>query len=122
LFTEFASGYFAFGVSTVAGLASLLTALSSAFLTSGELPGLAGDPVGEAIGLGLAAAAGVGLAAGGFGGSGFGVSHAPKTAVETAKTDVNIIDLLIFSPLPFYRLTRHGPEAVRWQTSAAGMV
>lgn len=84
------------GVPVANGLASLLTPLSSAFFTSGVDPGLVGDVTGEADGLatGVAVAVADGVA-GGFGDSGFCDSQAPNTAVETAKTDVNINDLLI---------------------------
>jgi hypothetical protein len=83
-----AEGYLAFGVWVADGL-------------TGEAVGLIGVPPGLGVpdgedtgdGAGLARTAGVGDA-GGLGGSGFG-SHAPNTAVETARTVVNINDLLI---------------------------
>ena len=70
--------------------------MSSVFFTSGAVPGLIGETVGDAFGeaTGLAAAAGVEVVAGLFGTTGFG-SQAPNTAVETAKTVDNISDLLI---------------------------
>ena len=70
--------------------------LSSVFFTSGVVPGFTGETVGDATGeaSGLAVVAGVGVAAGLFGTTGFG-SQAPNTAVETAKTVDNINDLLI---------------------------
>lgn len=84
----------------MAGLTSLFTLLSSVFLTSGVVPSLTGVVAGEPVGTGVAGTAvavGAGVA-GLFGISGFGVSQAPNTAVETAKTVVKIIDLLIFTP------------------------
>lgn len=94
------SAYFALGVSVASGLAPLLTPLSSGFFTSGVDPGFVGEVTGEADGLatGVAVAVAAGVA-GGFGASGFGVSQAPNTAVETAKTDVNTNDLLIVFPI-----------------------
>ena len=62
------------------------------------MPGLTGETVGEADGeaTGVAGAIGAGL----FGTLGLG-SQAPNTAVDTAKTVVNIMVLLIvFSPWP----------------------
>ncbi len=85
-------------------------------MTSGVTPAF-GEPVGDAAGLGLATTTGDGLA-GGFGGSGFGCSHAAEMAVAIASTVVRTIDLLIV----FLLLElMHGPGAVRWQTSAAGL-
>ena len=94
--------YFALGVAVAAGLASLFTPLSSVFLTSGVAPGFVGEVTGEADGLatGVAVAVADGVA-GGLGESGFCGSQAPNTAVETAKTDVNINDLLIVFSLLF---------------------
>ena len=88
--------------------------LSSVFLTSGVAPGFPGVPVGD--GAGLAVFTGAGVGAGLLGTAGF-ASQAPRTAAETAKTDVNIKDLLIVFLL---KNIKHGPNAVRWQTSAAG--
>lgn len=113
--------YFAFGVAVAVGFASLLTFLPSAgTLPSIFTPGFTGEPVGDAVGDGdgLAVTTGVGVATGGFGGSGFG-SHAPSTATLAAKTVESIIDLLIVILLILFR---HGLMAVRWQTSAAGMM
>lgn len=78
-----------------------------------------GETVGDATGetSGLAVTAGVGVAAGLFGTTGFG-SQAPSTAVETAKTVDNINDLLIGFLLNDIHAN---PKPVRWQTSAAGM-
>ena len=87
------------GVAVEAGLTSLFVPLSSVFLTSGVVPGLTGVVTGEPVGAGVAGAAvavGAGVA-GLFGISGLG-SQAPNTAVETAKTVVKIIDLLMFTP------------------------
>jgi hypothetical protein len=94
----------AFGVSVTDDLASFLTSLASSFFTSGEVPGLAGEPVGETAGLatGLAEAAGDGEAAG-FGVSVFG-SQAPTMAAEATRTDVNTNDLLIVLLLQRYSL------------------
>ncbi len=62
------------------------------------MPGLTGVVTGEPVGAGVAGATvTVGAGVAGFT-SGFGVSQAPNTAVETAKTVVKIIDLLIFTP------------------------
>ena len=68
----------------------------SAFLSSGDDAGLAGDPVGDADGEadGLDVAVGAGVAGAGFGVSAFG-SQAPRTAAETAKTADNINCLLM---------------------------
>ena len=80
-------------------MASLLTLASSTFFTSGEAPGLAGEPVGEVVGdgTGLDVADGTGVAGVGLGVSPFG-SHAPSTAIEAAKTVDKTTDLLmIFS-------------------------
>ncbi|MEO6485032.1 MAG: hypothetical protein ABIO54_05955 [Pyrinomonadaceae bacterium] len=84
------SAYFALGVST--GFGSLLTFLSSAFFTSGEVPGFTGEATGKAVG--LAVATGTGVATGLFGTSVFG-SQAPNTATLAARTVDNINDLLI---------------------------
>jgi len=61
--------------------------------------GFTGDVEGEPVGAGVAGAGvvvdtGAGVEAGLFGTSGF-VSQAPKTAAETARTVVKMIDLLI---------------------------
>lgn len=94
--------YFVLGVATGAVFTSLLTALSSVFLTSGEAagftvgsPGLTGEATGEAAGdaIGLADDTGTGVATGLLGASGL-VSQAPTTAAA-AKTVDNINDLLI---------------------------
>ena len=77
----------------------MLTLPLSVFFTSGEAPGLAGEPVGDVVGdgTGLDVAEGTGVAGVGLGASTFG-SHAPSTATEAAKTVDKIIDLLmIFS-------------------------
>lgn len=91
--------YFAFGVSTATGFASLPVLLSSTFfasLTSGVDPDLVGDVTGEPVGLvtGIAVDVGAGVAGGLLGSFVLG-SQAPNTAVETAKTDANMNDLLI---------------------------
>lgn len=86
-------GYFALGVSVAAGLASLFTPSSFLSLASGVAVPI-GEPVGLAAGAAVAVGAGVASLAGV---SGFG-SQAPNAAVETARTDINTNDLLIFSP------------------------
>ena len=71
--------------------------MSSAFFTSGEVPGFTGEATGEAVG--LAVATGTGVATGLFGTSVFG-SQAPNTVTLAARTVDNINDLLIvFLPL-----------------------
>jgi hypothetical protein len=80
------------GVSAAGNFASLLTLLPSAFFTSGDEPGFAGEPVGE--GTGLDVADGEGVAGTGFGTSALG-SQAPNTATVAARTVDNIIDLLM---------------------------
>lgn len=103
------SSYFAFGVGEPATFAGVEL---SAFFTSGEEPGLAGEPVGDGLGLttGLALAAGLGDAAGGFGGAVFG-SHALRTAAPAVKTNI-INDLLIVLPhIALSGLSNgHGPK------------
>ena len=80
----------------------LVTSLSPGFLASGDLPGDAvGDATGAAVGEGDAVAAGVGEAAGLFGGSGFGGSHALRTAMLAAKiVDIKIDLLIVVTPCP----------------------
>ncbi len=92
--------------------------LSSVILTSGVAPGFPDVPVGDATGdgAGLAVVTGAGVGTGLFGATGF-ASQAPRTAAETAKTDVNINDLLIVFLLKKIKARTH---TVRWQTSAAG--
>ena len=86
------------GVTVATGLTSLFVPLSSVFLPSGVVTGLTGVVTGEPVGAGVAGAA-VAVGAGVAGlTSGFGVSQAPNTAVNTAKTVIKIIDLLIFTP------------------------
>jgi hypothetical protein len=80
--------------------------LTSSFLTSGDAPGFAGEPRGDAAGeaagdaRGLAVETGAGVATGLFGASVFG-SQAPNTATLAAKTVDKIIDLLIVFLLSF---------------------
>lgn len=86
------------GGTVAAGLTSLFVPLSSAFLTSGVVPGFTGVVTGEPVGAGVVGtveAVGAGVAGLTWG---FGVSQAPNTAVETAKTVVKIIDLFIVTP------------------------
>lgn len=68
----------------------------SAFFASGEVAGLAGEPVGDVDGEGdgLDVAVGAGVAGAGLDGSTLG-SQAPRTAAETAKTADNINCLLM---------------------------
>ena len=70
--------------------------VSSAFFTSGEVPGFAGEPVGDVVGdaEGLAVADGDGVAGLGLGSSAAGW-HAPITATEAARTADNINCLLM---------------------------
>jgi hypothetical protein len=96
-----ASVYLAFGVSATAGFASLPLVFSSAFFTTGVVPGLTGDVTGLAgfIGLagltGLAGTTGAGVTAG-FSGMFVLVSvQAPSMATVAAKTVDSINDLLI---------------------------
>lgn len=111
-----------------------MTFFASSFFTSGVIIGLAGVELGEPVGAGVAGTGvvvetGAGVEGGLFGESVF-VSQALKTAVETARTVVKIIDLLIVFLLYAARrdaLTScgllqktaelHGPVAVRWQTT-----
>ena len=87
----------------------------------GVAPGLIGVPLGEATGDETGLAAGLGDAAGGLGGSGFCGSHAPNTTVETARTVVNINDLLIVNTPDYIRNRGLEPSAstdIRSRTDA----
>ena len=114
-----------FGAAGAGVAVSFFTFVLSGFLTSGEAPGLAGDPVGDGTGdgSGLATVTGVGVAAGLFGTSGFG-SQAPRTATLAAKTVDKINDLLMINLLKWpsvghWFLTDEPSAGV---TNAAGMM
>ena len=90
------SNYFAFGVVVAVGFTSLLTFFSSGFLTSGVVPGLAGDATGEATGLATGLTIGVTTVFGFVTVALLGaLEHAPTTATDAAKTDDKTNDLLI---------------------------
>jgi hypothetical protein len=88
--------HFPLGVCATGGFTSLLTFLPSVFFTSGVVPGLAGDPVGDADGLGdgIVVEVGAGVETGLTGSCGLG-SQAPRAATLAAKRQEIIIDLLI---------------------------
>jgi hypothetical protein len=100
-FTTNCRGYFALGVGVIVGLTSLTLLLSSTFFTSGDAPGFAGEPVGDATGetegdeTGEATTTGVGVETGGFTSLfACGPQAMPKT-VLAASAELKINDLLI---------------------------
>jgi hypothetical protein len=95
-----AKDYF-LGDSAAAGFTSILTFAPSGFLATGDATGFAGEAFGSTDGLaagdasGLAVATGTGVETGLSGVVLVFGSHAPNTAVLTARIEANTNDLLI---------------------------